>query len=133
VHEPVMLFLFLAAATVAVFAFLSVAAWAAIQAQDRKSRDRFALLKSLAESPNENAMRVLETMREDEARERTRKDLEARRGFMVGGLVCIAAGVGTAIMVSSLTPEPVSWTVGLVPLLIGVVLTAIALSTKPGK
>lgn len=122
------LFLFLAAAVISVFAFVSIAVWVGTQSQDRKTRDRLALLKTLAEHPSESAMRVLEMMREEEARAAERKDREERRGFLAGGLVCIATGVGLSLMMVTLSPKEGVWTIGLMVSLIGVALVPFGLS-----
>ena len=55
---PVLLVVFLAAAVVAVFAFLSVVVWVTTPSHERQVRDRLALLKSLVEHPSENATQV---------------------------------------------------------------------------
>jgi uncharacterized membrane protein YczE len=52
---------------------------------------------------------------------------------MVGGLLCLATGVDITVMVALLGDKPGTWTAGLVPLLIGVVLTAVAVSIKPSR
>lgn len=122
-------FLFLAAGAVGLFAFLSAAAWAGTQASYRKQRDRYALLKSLAELPGENASRVLEMLRSDEERARRRREEEERRGQLIGALVCMAAGVGLMIMLRSVAQGGV-WTVGLIPFLVGVVLLPFGLSRR---
>src|SRR5262249_17400259 len=80
------LFIFLATLAVAVFAFLSVGVWVSAQHQDRKSRDRFALLKTLAEQPGENAKHVLDMLREQEARQAAERESQERRGYLMGGL-----------------------------------------------
>jgi Flp pilus assembly protein TadB len=127
------LFLFLAAGAVALFAFLSVAAWTGTQAAERKDRDRFALLKTLAENPADNAQRVLELLREQEERERTRKEREERRGYLVGGAVLLACGTGLSVMVTTLGDKAGMWTIGLIPILIGLVLVSTGLLTKPTR
>jgi Flp pilus assembly protein TadB len=91
---PPNLFLFLAALSVACFAFLSIVVWVQGQSGERKARDRFALLKGLAESPGENAQRVLAYLREEEQGRLERRDTEERKGYKIGGLVCMACGVG---------------------------------------
>ena len=121
----------LAAGAVGLFAFLSAAAWAGTQASYRKQRDRYALLKSLAELPGENAMRVLEMLREDEERERRRKEEEDRRGHLIGGLVCVAVGVALAIMLGLIAEDKEVWAVGLIPLLIGLAILPFGLSKRP--
>jgi hypothetical protein len=126
-------FLFLAAGAAGLFAFLSIAGWVRTRAQERKDRDRFALLKAIAEQPGESAQRVLDLLREDEERERARKEREERKGYLVGGLTCLAAGVGLSVMLLALSTKPGTWTVGLIPLLVGVVLTGMSLLTRPGR
>lgn len=119
------LFIFLAATIVSVFAFLSIAVWASTRAQERQARDRFALLKTLAENPNQNAALVLDMLREQEDERLARKAHNEQRGRTFGGLTLIAVGSGLAIMLASIgdTEKPV-WTVGLIPLLIGCVSVA---------
>ncbi len=56
------MFLMIAAGLVAFFAFLSIASWSAAQAKERRERDRYALLKAVAEQPGEGALRVLEAL-----------------------------------------------------------------------
>jgi hypothetical protein len=124
------MFLFVAAAVVAVFAFLSIAVWTGAQAQERKTRDRYALLKALAEQPGENAQRVLETLREQERSELERKDAEQQRGYVIGGLATLASGLGISVMVGAMAPERGAWTAGLIPLLVGVVLTGAGLARR---
>ena len=126
------MFLFLAAASVAVFAFLSIAVWVSAPAQERKSRDRIALLKTLAESPSENATRVLDMLREEEERRRERKERDERKGYILGGLITMAVGVGLAAMLMILGSHG-SWSVGLIPFLIGGVLFGAGLAVNRGK
>jgi len=128
-----MVFLFLAAASVALFAFLSIAAFAGTHAQERKERDRFALLKSLAEQPTESAQKVIDLLREQEEQARVKKEREERRGFFIGGLVLVAVGVGLTVMLLALAGKEGVWTVGLIPFLIGVVLTSIGVFSRPGR
>ena len=116
------LFLFLAAASIGLFAFLSVAVWASAPAQERQARDRLALLKTLAESPGENAARVLEMLLQEEENKRIRKLREERRGYMLGGLITMAVGVGLGAMFVVLPGKSGAWTVSLIPFLIGCVL-----------
>ena len=127
------LMLLLAAGAVGLFTFLSIAAWVGSQAQERKARDRFAFLKALAETPSENAQRVADLLREQEARETARRDHEERRGYLVGGLVCLACGVGLAVMIASVVAKPGAWTVGLIPGLIGLVLASFGFFMAPRR
>ena len=100
------MFGFLAAASVAVFAFLSIVIWVQAQAAERKTRDRFSLLKALAENPGENAQRVLAYLREEEQAKLARKGADERKGFMVGGLVCMACGIGLWVMMPTTLGVP---------------------------
>ena len=110
------LFLFLAAASVGAFAFASIVIWVHTQASERRARDRFALLKSLAEHPGENADKVLAHLREDEARKLARRDAEERQGYLVGALCSLASGIGLWAIL------PHFWGVGLLVFLIGLAL-----------
>jgi hypothetical protein len=116
------LFLFLAAAAIGLFAFLSVAVWASAPAQERQARDRLALLKTLAESPGENAARVLEMLLQEDQSKRIRKLREERRGYMLGGLITMVVGVALAVMFVALPGKPGAWSISLIPFLIGCVL-----------
>lgn len=115
------MFLFLGAAVVAVFAFLSSVAWVTAPAKERLARDRFGLLKTLAEQPGENATRVLEMLREEDDRRVERSEREERRGLILGGLIVMAVGLGLSGMLAVLGDRG-QWSVGLIPLLIGCVL-----------
>jgi F0F1-type ATP synthase assembly protein I len=127
------LFLFLAAAVIAVFAFFSIVAWVSTPARERQARDRLALLKTLAEHPGEHARQVLDLLREeDEARAR-KKEREEQRGWIAGGLIVIAVGVGLGVMLGILGDRG-DWTVALIPFLIGCVLLGVgALFPKAGQ
>jgi hypothetical protein len=125
------LFLFLAAAVIAVFAFSSIVAWVSTPARERQARDRLALLKTLAEHPGEHARQVLDFLR-DEARAR-KKEREEQRGWIAGGLIVIAVGVGLGVMLVILGDRG-DWTVALIPFLIGCVLLGVgALFPKAGQ
>jgi hypothetical protein len=99
------LFIFLAAAAVAGFAFLSLVVWVHGQTSERKTRDRLALLRALAENPGENARAILAHLQaEDEAR-RARKEEEDRRGHLMAAAIMAAVGLGLFVM-SPTTPGP---------------------------
>ena len=115
------LFLFLAAAVIAVFAFSSIVAWVSAPARERQARDRLALLKTLAEHPGEHARQVLDFLREEDQARARRKEREEQRGWIVGGLIVIAVGVGLGVMLVILGDRGV-WSVALIPFLIGCVL-----------
>jgi hypothetical protein len=120
--EIASLFLFLAAAVVAVFAFASIFVWVSTPAQERRSRDKLAVLKTLAENPSENAAKVLEFLRTEDEKRFERRRREEKRGYVMGGLVTMATGVGLGIMLAVLDNRGGTWSVGLIPFLIGCVL-----------
>jgi hypothetical protein len=121
------LFLFLAAASVGAFAFASIVVWVHTQAAERRARDRFALLKSLAEHPSENADRVLAYLREEEERRTARRDAEERKGYLVGSLCSLASGVGLWAIL------PHFWGVGLLTFLVGLALLPFGWPRKRGS
>jgi hypothetical protein len=51
----------------------------------------------------------------------------------VGGGVLLACGTGLSIMVTTLGDRAGVWTVGLIPMLIGLVLLTAGLLTKPAR
>ena len=123
------LFLFLAASIVAVFAFLSIAVWVSAPAQERKVRQRFELLKTLAEQPGENAARVLAMLREEDRRIERRRREEERRGYIMGGLITGSVGVGLGVMLA-LNKGGATWTLGLMLLLVGLVIVGTGLRIR---
>jgi hypothetical protein len=124
------LFLFLAAAVVSVFAFCSIVVWVTFPARERQARDRAALLKTLAEQPGDNARQILDMLREEDARRIARKAREERQGWISGGVCTIAVGVALGVMTAVLDTKGGTWSVGLIPLLIGLALLGVGLSRK---
>ena len=116
------MFLFLAAAVVAVFAFCSIVVWVSTPTRERHARDRLALLKTLAEHPGENVAQILELLRTEDEQRREKRDRDEKSGFIVGGLIVIAVGVGLGTMLAILDNRGGTWSVALIPLLIGCVL-----------
>ncbi|HEV7506645.1 MAG TPA: DUF6249 domain-containing protein [Thermoanaerobaculia bacterium] len=123
--------IFLAATMVSVFSFVSITAFADQRRRERDAFYRNELLKKLAESPADQAQRVLDVLRE--------KDLAAERlqreGMKLGGLVVTAVGLGLMAMLKLMAPNDQAWAVGLIPLLIGVVLLVhtYGIGSKAGK
>lgn len=125
------LFLFLGATIIAVFSFISVVVWVGARSQERRSRDRLALLKSVAEQPSDNARLVLELLREQDAKREERARRQERRGTVQGGLILSAIGLSLSIMMAAMAGESGAWTVGLIPMSIGMVLLLFTLFDKP--
>lgn len=128
------MFLFLAAAVVAVFAFLSIAVWVNGPTHERLARERLALLRSIAESQSANAMEVLAMLRREDERRAARKARQERQGWIAGGLIVIAVGVGLGIMLIVLdTKGGNTWSIAAIPLLVGCVLLGVGLRENPDR
>jgi hypothetical protein len=127
------LFIFLAAGALGLFSFLTVGAWVGGNSRERFVRDRFALLKTLAEQPGENAARVIEMLRKEDEERRQKRREEERRGWIDGGLVLIAVGVGLGAMLEIMATRSGAWAVGLIPLLLGFMLAIIGFFKEPGR
>lgn len=120
-HEapPIALFFFLAVGAVALFSFIAVATWASARKEERVALYRSELLKKVTEQTGEGARQVLTILREEAAQ----KELAKRRGLLLGGLITAVVGIGLITMLSGIGDSEVHvWSVGLIPLLIGVVL-----------
>lgn len=120
------LFLFLAAIVVSVFAFLSVVAWVTAPSKERQARDRFALLKTLAEQPGENAVRILDILQKEDQARAAKKARDDRRSWTESGIILIAIGLGLAGMLL-VHGDRGDWSVGLIPLLLGLATILIGL------
>ena len=127
--EEIGRFLFLAAGAVSLFTFLSIAHWVNIQAAERQTRERFALLKKIAEQPSDSAKLVLDLLREEDAKARTQTEQKAvatRRDSMQTGAVLMALGAGVALAFAIASSRPRLWALGLIPALVGLVVMAFA-------
>lgn len=120
------LFLFLAAIVVSVFALLSVAVWVTTPSRERQARDRFALLKTLAEQPGENAVRILDILQKEDQARAAKKARDERRSWTDSGIILIAIGLGLAGMFL-IHGDRGDWSVGLIPLLLGLATILIGL------
>jgi hypothetical protein len=120
------LFLFLAAIVVSVFAFLSIAAWVTAPSKERQARDRFALLKTLAEQPGENAVRILDILQKEDHARAAKRARDERRSWTDSGIILIAVGLGLAGMLL-VHGDRGDWSVGLIPLLLRLAMILIGL------
>jgi hypothetical protein len=102
------------------FAFVTFAVWFGTRRKEREAFYRAENLRRIAESSGDGAKAAVELLREEEHLKR----IKAREGMKIGGLVCVAAGIGLTILL--LTLEGVHrgspYMVGLIPGLIGVAL-----------
>ena len=131
--------LFAAAVAVAVFAYLSVVQWTNARTAERNARERLVLMGRLAEQPAEGVKLVLELLREDDRRaeeEQRQRRRQEQQGGMQAGVVLITVGAGLALFLYSVTkadPDAAAknvWTLGLLPLMLGLVFMAFSLFKK---
>ena len=117
---PVIALAFAGGIWVLLFAFASVFIWSHARRKEREALYRSELLKKLAETPGPGADAVLASLREEEQRKHGRK----REWLTLGGALC--ASLGLAVLVAYyVAPNNLAdgvWTVGFVPLLIGLAL-----------
>ena len=126
-------FLFLAAGAVGLFTYLSVAHWVSAQAAERQARERFAVLRKIAEQPTESARLVLELLHEEETRAQElerKKEWKARRDGMQFGTILVAFGFGLVAMFAIATSRR-NWVIGLIPIFVGIVVFAFAAFNRP--
>jgi Flp pilus assembly protein TadB len=122
-------FFFLAAASIAFFSFLVASQWIEARTAERRMQDRSALLRKLADQPQESVQRVIDLVREDDAREAQRERWrreDARREELKGGAILVATSIGLSILLANLTGNKPLWTVGLIPGFVGVVVLGFA-------
>src|ERR1700704_705465 len=104
--------------SIALFSFLSVAAWSDARRKEREEYYKNETLKKIAESSGEGAQAAIELLREQN-RTVTKRRLE---GMKLGGLITAVGGMGVmALLRGRVKDEPV-YLAGVIPLLIGLAL-----------
>ncbi|MGA3264137.1 MAG: hypothetical protein ABSC47_08850 [Terracidiphilus sp.] len=114
---------------VGLFTFLSIAAWGDHRRKEREAFYKAETLRRITEASGEGAKAAIDMLREDERLKR----IKSREGMKVGGLVCIAVGIGlTALLLTLEGVHPGSpYLVGLIPGLIGVALLVYVIFMAP--
>lgn len=102
---------------IAIFSFVTVAAWAEQRRREREAFYRSEVLKKLAESTGEQARQVIEMMREQERNQ----ERQRREGGRLAGVITTGVGLATSVMFAVLVPGGV-WGIGLIPLGVGLAL-----------
>lgn len=106
-------------AIIMVFTFIMVVSWAEERRKEREAYYRSETLRKAIEQGGDSAQSVLTLLREEDRLSRHRR-LE---GLRLGGLITAAVGVGLMLLLYFLEVEEPVWLVGVIPFLIGAVLT----------
>jgi hypothetical protein len=114
----VAVFFFLAIGAIALFGFLSVAAWAGNRSAERSAYYKAEMMKKIAEIGGGEKNPALEYLREQERIKAARR----MGGFRLGGLINVGIGVALMIFLHAIVPVEGVYLVGLIPLLIGIAL-----------
>lgn len=115
-----------------VFSFVATLAWLGNRRKEREAYYRSETIKKIAETQG-NGANAIEFLREQE------KIFLSRRtdSQKLGGLICIAVGVGSMVLLKAMLASDVdpaahqAYLAGLIPLLIGVVLLTYSLFLAP--
>ena len=104
--------------SIALFSFLSVAAWSDARRREREEYYRNETLKKIAESSGEGAKAAIELLREQN------KNVIKRRleGMKLGGLITAVVGIGVMVLLRGIANDEPVYLAGLIPLLIGLAL-----------
>jgi hypothetical protein len=117
--------LFLSVGAIAVFSFVTIAAWSGTRLKEREAYYRSDMLKKLAETNGGEA--VVELIREEERNENRKH----RESLKLGGLVTSSIGLGLMVFLWTIDPGKQAYTVGLIPLFIGAALLCYAYVLAP--
>ncbi len=118
---------FLNVGAIAVFSWLAVASWSDARRREREAYYKSEVLKKVAETQGAGATSALEIMREED-RIATRR---AHGGLRLGGLICLAVGIGMMILIRAVERGEPDYLAGLIPFLIGVALLAYSYILAP--
>src|SRR6266436_1323321 len=113
--------------SIALFSFLSVAAWSDARRKEREEYYRNETLKKIAESSGEGARAAIELLREQN-KTVTKRRLE---GLKLGGLITAVVGIGVMVLLRGLVNDEPVYLSGLIPLLIGLALLAYTFLLAP--
>src|SRR5262245_624879 len=111
--------MFLSFVVVALFSFISIAAWAGTRHQERKDFYRGELLKKLAESGQSAVLEYLREEEQQDERRRAEQRGREREGYRLAGLILLAVGTTMAIAMYFVVREPPVYLFGMIPASIG--------------
>ncbi len=110
-------------AIICVFTFVSIDTWSENRRKEREEYYKNETLQKMLNGSPESAETVRQLIREEEERLEVNRRVSQKQGLLLGGTITSVVGLGLGIFLYYLVDEPV-FLVGLIPLLIGVVLTA---------
>jgi hypothetical protein len=128
------LFLFLSVGTVALFSFISVAAFSEARRREREAHYKSETIKKISEAQGAGAGAAIEFLREEAARhqeQQKRAMVQRREGMKLGGLVTASVGIGLMIFLRAIVREQPVYLVGLIPLFVGLSLLIYAYFLAP--
>jgi hypothetical protein len=106
-----------AVGAIAVFAvFLPMTRWIDSRRKEREAYYRAETLRRVAEAQGEGAKATLELLWE----ENRQKQMQAREGLKIGGVITLGVGIALMIFLRSLGGSGSPYLVGLIPCLVGV-------------
>jgi len=114
-------FALLMAGVVVLFSFLAVARWSDNRRRERDAYYKSETIRKIMEMPSATPATVQEFVREQQAI----ADRRRREGLKLGGLITSAVGVGIIVFLIG-KPGPQLYTVGAIPLCVGLALLAYA-------
>ena len=116
---------------IAVFTFVSVAAWSENRRKERESYYKHETYKKLVEQPGESGDAVRSLIRE-EALQEWRRRID---GLRLGGMITFVVGIGVMIFLYAMADGENVYLIGLIPALIGLVLMLFGffLAKKPDE
>jgi hypothetical protein len=120
------MFAFLSAGAFALFSFLAVATWSDSRRREREAYYKSETIRKIMEMPGATPATVQEFLREQQAI----ADRRRRERLKLGGLVTSAVGIGIVVFLVG-KPGPQIFTLGAIPLFIGIALLAYAYFLSP--
>ena len=118
-------FLIPAIAIICVFTFISIDTWSKNRLKEREEYYKNETYQKMLDGSPESAETVRQMIREEKMREEQRSRASQKQGLLMGGVITTVVGLGLGIFLFYVSPkgEPV-FLVGVIPLLVGLVLTA---------
>ncbi len=111
-------------ALICVFTFVAVATWSDNRRKEREAYYRHETYHKMLAGGSEGAAEaVRQLIRDEESRRERRRTAALELGLKLGGMVTVAAGVGLGVFLYFLEPDDPVYVVGLIPVLVGAVLT----------